>query len=438
MVCPHGHVDPGMFADPDYRFGTPTDLLISPDHYVFRMLYSHGIPLEKLGISATPHQLSDQESRQAWQIFADYFHLFHGTPTGIWLREELIQVFGVDQKLDGDSAQEIYNQVEARLHSPSCRPRQLYDQFNIEVLCTTNSATDTLQVHQQIRDSGWHGRILPTFRPDSVINLDAPGWIKNIHILEDITGRSIDDYPSFITALETRRADFKAMGATATDHAVTTALTLDLSPQEANAIFQRALAGQAAAEDTIRFTAHMMVEMARMSTEDGLVMQLHVGSWRNHNSLLYARYGPDKGADIPIAGEFTRSLQPLLQKFGSDPRLTLVLFTLDESTYARELAPLAGHYPALKIGPPWWFHDSINGMRRYFDQVMETAGIYNTTGFNDDTRSYPSISSRHDVWRRASCDWVAGLLVRHIVDEREALQMVRALAYDLAKQVYRL
>jgi glucuronate isomerase len=279
---------------------------------------------------------------------------------------------------------------------------------------------------------------LPTFRPDAVVNLDTPGWLENIHKLEEITNTTITSTQSLIAALENRRAYFKSMGAKATDHAALTALTFELPEQEADVMLQRALRGEATPEDAARFTAHMLVEMARMSIEDGLVMQLHVGAYRDHNPAIAAKFGRDKGADIPITSEFSRSLKPLLDRFGSDPRLTLILFNLDESTYARELAPLAGHYPALKLGPPWWFHDSINGMERYFDQVMETAGIYNTAGFNDDTRAFASIPARHDLWRRTACNWVAGLLVRHIIDEAEAHQMAHALAYDLAKDAYRL
>ena len=300
------------------------------------------------------------------------------------------------------------------------------------------AATDTLECHQDIRDSGWNARILPTFRPDAVVNIDAPGWKENIGKLEDISGISIINYPSFITALENRRAFFKSMGAAATDHAALTALTLNLSASEAEAIFQRALIEEASSEDADRFRAHMLVEMARMSTEDGLVMQLHVGSLRNHNPDIFQRFGTDMGADIPVTSEFTRNIKPLLDLYGTDSRLSLILFNLDETTYSRELAPLAGHYPAVKLGPPWWFHDSLNGIRRYFDQVMETAGIYNTVGFNDDTRAFPSIPARHDLWRRAACDWVAGLLVRHIIDEADAVEMVHALSYSLAKSSYKL
>jgi len=438
LVCPHGHVDPRLFADPDYSFGSPAELLIIPDHYIFRMLYSQGIPLEKLGVPRVDGGPVETDHRKIWQLFADNVHLFRGTPSGMWLQDELYFVFGIHEKLNGANAQLIYDEIDAKLKSPEFSPRTLYERFNIEVLCTTDAATDTLEQHQAIRTSGWHGRILPTFRPDHVINPTTPNWHDHIAALQEVSGIAITDYRSFIEALENRRAYFKENGAKATDHAAPTARMARMSEDMADAVFYRALKNSGPEEEQIEFAGHMLLEMARMSVEDGLVMQLHVGSFRNHNAPIFNRFGLDKGADIPVAAEFTRSLQPLLSAYGNDPRFRLILFNLDETTYARELAPLAGHYPAIKLGPPWWFHDSLNGIYRYFDQVMETAGIYNTAGFNDDTRAYPSIPARHDLWRRASANWIAGLTVRGIVDEEDAFEMARALAYDLAKEAYNL
>ena len=438
LICPHGHVDPRMFADPDYSFGSPADLLIIPDHYVFRMLYSQGVPLEALGVPRRDGGPVETDHRKIWQTFADHFYLFRGAPTGIWLTQELVEVFGVTEKLTGASAQRIYDQIADCLARPEFRPRALFERFNIEVLATTDAASDPLVHHQAIRSSGWRGRVVPTFRPDGVVNLDAPGWRQNIEALSAASGIEVNSYRALIAALENRRAFFKQMGATATDHAALTPATGELSAAEAEAIFARALKGQATADDAARFTGHMLMEMARMSIEDGLVMQLHPGSFRNHNPEVFARHGLDKGADIPIATEYTRNLKPLLDKYGRDRRLTLILFTLDETTYSRELAPLAGHYPALRLGPPWWFHDSLNGMARYFDQVMETAGLYNTAGFNDDTRAFPSIPARHDVWRRASANWLAGLVVRGIVGLDDAEEMAHDMAYGLAKKAYKL
>jgi glucuronate isomerase len=438
LICPHGHVDPRMFADPNYSFGSPAHLLIIPDHYVFRMLYSQGIPLEKLGVPRWDGGAVETDHRKIWQTFADNFHLFRGTPTGIWLANELHSIFEIDEKLEGKSATRIYDRIEECLAMPEFRPRRLYERFNVEVLSTTDAATDSLEHHRAIRASGWKARIIPTFRPDAVVNVDMPEWQKNIQALSAVSGIEVNGYRTFIQALENRRAFFKSMGATATDHAAQTAYTGELSEAEAEASFQRALRAQASAEDAARFTGHMLIEMARMSVEDGLVMQFHSGSYRNHNPLVFQRFGRDKGSDIPTQGEFTRNLRPLLDKFGNDTRLTLILFTLDETTYSRELAPLAGHYPALKLGPPWWFHDSYNGMTRYLEQVVETAGLYNTVGFNDDTRAFPSIPARHDLWRRVVANWLAGLVVKSIVDLDDASEMMHDAAYGLARKAYRL
>jgi glucuronate isomerase len=438
LVCPHGHVDPRLLADPDYSFGTPVDLLLTPDHYVFRMLYSQGIALERLGLARRDGGPVETDPRAIWQLFAEHFYLFRGTPTGLWLAAELHDIFELSEPLNGATAQAHYDQIVERLATPAFRPRALFERFNIEVLCTTDAATDTLEHHQAIRASGWAGRVIPCFRPDAVVNLDTPGWREKIELLGERTGRAVNSYAAFIQALEDRRAFFKANGAVAADHAAETSDTEPLSTAGAEAIFQRALRGAATPDDARRFTAHMLSESARMSVDDGLVMQLHVHVLRNHNPLIFEAFGPDKGADIPIQGEFTRALRPLLDRFGNDPRLGLILFTLDETTYARELAPLAGHYPALKLGPPWWYHDSLNGLNRYFDQVLETAGLYNTAGFNDDTRAFCSIPARHDLWRRASSNWCAGLVVRGLVSLADAEEMSLDMAYRLAKRAYRL
>lgn len=429
IVSPHGHVDPRLFSDPNATFGTPADLFIIPDHYVTRMLYSQGIPLETLLTG---------DHREIWKLFCENFHLFRGTPSGIWLTHELSEVFGVDEKPSASNADRLFDSVSDKLSSPEFSPRRLFERFNIETLCTTDAATDTLEHHQAIKASGWNGNVRPTFRPDGVVNLDAPNWKANIEKLSEVSGIDVTDYKSFIQALEQRRAFFKSMGATATDHAALTPATAELSEDEADVIFQRALTGSPKPNDATQFTAHMLMEMARMSIDDGLVMQLHPGSLRNHNDIVFQKFGLDKGADIPIQTEYTRNLLPLLNKYGNNSNLSLILFTLDETTYSRELATLAGHYPALKLGPPWWFHDSLNGMARYFDQVMETTGLYNTAGFNDDTRAFCSIPARHDVWQRASANWLAGLVVRHIVDEDDAGEMIQELAVGLARRAYKL
>lgn len=437
LICPHGHVDPRLLAE-NAPFPEPTALLIIPDHYIFRMLYSRGVPLESLGVPTRDGTPVERNPRKIWQLFAEHYYLFRGTPTGAWLDHELAEVFGIEWELGGETAQRIYDEIDAKLRTREFLPRALFDRFNIEVLVTTDRATDTLAHHRAIRESGWPGRVLPTFRPDALFRIAAPEWRAELRALEQAHGAPVKDYATFAEALQARRAHFKEMGGTATDHAVLEPRTERLADADADALLQRAARGEATAADQARFEAHMLMEMARMSIEDGLVMQLHPGSLRDHDHVVFERFGPDKGADIPIAGEFTRNLRPLLNAYGSEPRFTLVLFTLDESTYARELAPLAGHYPALRLGPPWWFHDSIEGMRRFREQTTETAGIYNTAGFNDDTRAFCSIPARHDLARRMDANFLGGLVARHIVTLGAAREMARALAYDLPRETYKL
>jgi glucuronate isomerase len=437
LVCPHGHVNPALLADPDATFGSPADLFIIPDHYVFRMLYSQGTPLEELGIQPRDSGGGETDHRAIWRRFAANFHLFRGTPTGLWLAAELVELFGITEKLNAASADRVYDQIAARLATPEFKPRALFERFNIEVLCTTDAAHDDLRYHQALRTAG-ETRVRPTFRPDGVINLDAPGWRANIAQLSAVAGVDVKDYATFIRALEARRAAFKELGAVATDHSVMNPHTARLTRAEADAIVGRALREQAEPHDAARFSAHMLMELARMSAEDGLVMQMHCGSYRNHNELLFDHFGPDMGADIPTQTEWTRNLHALLNEWGNDPRFRLLLFTLDETTYSRELAPLAGHYPALRLGPPWWFFDSVLGMERYLDAVVESAGAANTAGFNDDTRAFASIPARHDVWRRVTCDWLAGMVARGLLDEDDAAGMARDFAYDLARDAYRL
>jgi glucuronate isomerase len=445
IVSPHGHVDPRLLADPEASFGDPAELFVIPDHYVFRMLYSQGIALETLGVrpwSSTMGVASspdcETDHRRVWQLFADHQHLFRATPSGMWLAYELAEIFGIDEPLGSANAMAMYDSIAESLATPEFRPRALFERFRIETLCTTDDASDPLEAHRAIRASGWGGDVRPTFRPDAVVNIDGPTWQAGINVLSQSVGRTIATTADLVAALEERRAFFREHGAIATDHAVETAYTAPLAPAEADAIFGRALRGKASEDDARRFAGHLLIELARMSVEDGLVMHLHVGSLRNHDDGIFERYGPDMGADIPVAAEFTRNLRPLLERFGDDPRLRLILFTLDESCYARELAPLAGHYPALRLGPPWWFYDSLNGIARYLDAVVETAGLANLTGFIDDTRAFCSIPARHDVWRRSTAGWLAGLVVRDIVDEATAAEMAVDLATDLARRAYRL
>ena len=445
IVSPHGHVDPAILARNE-RFAEPAALIVQPDHYILRLLYARGVPLEALGVPRRDRGGGgggggapvETDTCKVWKLFADHYYLFRGTPTGAWLDYELHEVFGVRDRLSGETAARVYDEIAEKLATPEFLPRALFQRFNIEVLATTDAASDSLDHHRAIRESGWKGRVIPCFRPDAVFRIATPEWPAQLEALGREHGAPLVDYLEFIRALEDRRTFFKSMGATATDHGVLEPYTTWLSPDEAETLFQRARQGDVTAADERRFTAHLLMEMARLSVRDGLVMQIHAGALRNHNRLVFERFGPDRGADIPVATEFTRNLRPLLNAYGNDERLTLVVFTLDESTYSRELAPLAGHYPSVRLGPPWWFHDSLEGMRRFRERTTETAGIYKTAGFNDDTRAFCSIPARHDMARRVDADFLAGLVARHVIDKNDARRMARALAYELAKETYKL
>lgn len=437
IISPHGHVDPQLFVE-NKPFPDPAELFIVPDHYIFRMLYSQGISLDSLGVPHRDGSRVERDPKKIWRLFAENFHLFRGTPSGVWLDYELSVIFGIKEKLNGKNALKIYEELDAKLKLPRFYSRSLFEQFNIAALATTDAATDTLESHKAIRKSKWKGNIIPSFRPDGLTNFLDPKWPENFRKLCEIEGTNITSFKEFIHALESRRRYFKSMGAVATDHGVYSPYTHELSPSEAEAVFQRMLRKKPDKNDAAAFTAHMLMEMARMSVEDGLVMQLHPGSDRNHNSSIYEVFGPDKGGDIPTQTEYTHNLRELLNRYGNNARFTIIVFTLDETTYSRELAPLAGLYPAMKLGPPWWFHDSIEGMRRYRSMVMETAGLYNTAGFNDDTRAFVSIPARHDLSRRMDSEYLAGLVARHIVDLHEALEMNYQFANGLVKKAYRL
>jgi glucuronate isomerase len=437
IVSPHGHTDPTWFAD-NKPFPNASELLLVPDHYLLRMLYSQGIKLEDMGVPAAGEAAGQPDPEQSWQIFADNYHLFRGTPTRLWMDHVLAEVFAVTDRLTPESAQQIYQKINACLATPEYLPRALFERFNIEVIATTESPLDPLQAHRKLQDDSWEGRVITAFRPDPVVDPEYEGFAENIGELSRLSGESCDTFSGYLNALRERREYFKRMGATSTDHGHPSACTSDLDPGECERLYQGALQGTLSAQESEQFRGQMLTEMAAMSLEDGLVMQLHPGVSRNHNPGLFAQFGRDKGADIPLPGEFVNNLKPLLDRFGNEPAFTLILFTLDESTYARELAPLAGHYPALKLGPPWWFHDSPEGMLRYRQQMTETAGFYNTAGFNDDTRAFLSIPARHDVARRMDCRHLAQLVAEHRLDMDEAHELAHALAYGLAKQAYRL
>jgi len=437
IVSPHGHTDPRWFAE-NAPFPDPAQLLVVPDHYVFRMLYSVGVPLEELGVPSVDGRPVETDGRKIWRRFAENYHLFRGTPTRTWLDHTFESLFGMTVRLSAETADLYYDHIADCLMRDDYRPRSLFERFGIEVIATTESPLDDLRHHAAIRASGWPGRVITAYRPDPVVDPDFEGFAQNLDRFGALTGEDTGTWAGYLAAHRARRAFFKGFGATATDHGHPTAATANLSPDAAAALFERIRGGRHDAADAELFRAQMLTEMARMSLDDGLVMQIHPGSVRNHNAGLFQRFGRDKGADIPSRTDYVGGLRPLLDAFGNERDLTIILFTLDETTYARELAPLAGHYPCLRLGPAWWFFDSPEGMRRYRSLVTETAGFYNTVGFNDDTRAFPSIPARHDVARRVDSACLAELVVTHRLEEEEAFGLVHDLAYRLAREAYRL
>ena len=436
IVSPHGHTDPAWFAT-NANWTNATELLLAPDHYLYRMLYSQGIALEDLGVGSLEGP-SKADPRAAWRIFANHFYLFRGTPSRMWLDHVFAEVFGVDVALDAGTADQVFDAINDALATDAFRPRALFERFNIEFLATTEGADDPLEHHAAIRASGWGGRVVTTYRPDSVIDVEHEAFTGALEKFGDLTGEDVHSWRGYLEAHRKRRADFRAAGATATDHGFATARTANLSRTEAEALFGRIVGGTWTAADAELFRAQMLTEMAKMSVEDGMTMQIHPGSFRNHNAKLFAAYGRDKGADIPMRTDYVQALKPMLDLVGNERDLTIILFTLDESAYARELAPLAGHYPCLRLGPAWWFHDSPEGMRRFREMTTETAGFYNSVGFNDDTRAFLSIPARHDVARRVDCAFLARLVAEGRLLEWEAAELAQDLTYNLVRKAYRL
>ena len=436
IISPHGHTDPSWFATDD-AWTNATELLLAPDHYLYRMLYSQGIRLERLGVPNRKGE-SSTDPREAWRLFAANYFLFRGTPSRLWLDHVFATVFGIDVALEAATADLYYDTILASLATAAFRPRALFDRFRIELLATTEGPHEDLDHHAAIRASGWAGRVITTYRPDPVVDPQHEEFGSALDRFGALTGEDVHGWDGYLAAHRKRRADFRAAGATATDHGHPTARTADLGLGEKRTLFGRIVSGAFTPEDAELFRAQMLTEMAAMSVEDGMVMQIHPGSFRNHNQSLFETYGRDKGADIPTRTDYVHALKPLLDRFGNERNLSIILFTLDESSYARELAPLAGHYPCLKLGPSWWFHDSPEGMRRFREMTTETAGFYNTVGFNDDTRAFLSIPARHDVSRRSDCAFLARLVSEHRLEEGEAAELAHDLAYGLVKRAYRL
>lgn len=433
IVSPHGHTQAEWFSQ-NQPFPDPAKLFVQPDHYIYRMLYSQGVSMQDLEIGVE----HIKDPRKVWRIFASHYYLFRGTPTRLWLDFAFQELFGLNERLSDKTSDLYFDTISDKLNTPEFRPRALYERFHMEVLATTDSPLDSLADHQAIRDSGWRARIVPTFRPDSVVDPEFAGFRDNIARLGEITGEDTNIWAGYLQALRKSRERFRAQGATATDHGHPTANTANLSQEESSQLFAKILSGKSNKAEEELFRAQMLTEMARMSVEDGLVMQIHPGSARNHNRKLYEKYGRDVGADIPTATNYVEGLRPLLDVVGNEPNLSIILFTLDETTYSRELAPLAGHYPCLRLGPPWWFLDSPEGMMRFREVATETAGFYNTVGFNDDTRAFLSIPARHDVARRIDSAFLARLVTEHRIEESEAFEVAHDLAYNLVKSAYRL
>jgi glucuronate isomerase len=437
IVSPHGHTDPRWYALNE-AFPDPAQLLVVPDHYVFRMLFSQGVRLEDLGVSTLDGSPVETDGRAIWRRFAEHYYLFRGTPTRLWFDHVLAHLFGIDEPLDAATADRHYDMIATLLQRDDFRPRALFERFNVEVIATTDGALDDLEWHKAIRDSGWGGQVIPTYRPDAIVDPDFEGFSANLDRLGEITGCDTGNWAGYLDAHRQRRAFFKSLGATASDHGHPTAETANLSNAAAEELFSRIRRGSEDERERKLFRAQMLTEMAKMSRDDGLVLQIHPGSRRSHSSSILQKFGRDMGFDIPTRTDYVTALKPLLDCVGLERDLTVILFTLDETSYARELAPLAGVYPALKLGPAWWFHDSPEGMRRFREMTTETAGFYNTVGFNDDTRAFPSIPARHDVARRVDCAFLARLVGEHRLREDEAHELARELAYTLAKKAYRL
>jgi glucuronate isomerase len=434
IISPHGHVDAAVIEN-NTPFPDPAALLVSPDHYVTRLIHANGIPLDKLraGGATTP------ESRDICRTFVEAWPLFEGTASGYWLRTQFDSVFKLGADLGEMSADASYDAIAAKLVEPGFRPRQLFKDFNIEVLATTDDPLDNLASHKAIaEDPTFDGRVLPTFRPDAYLNVAHPTWSANVDRLIDAAGDGATGYAAYITALENRRRYFVEHGAVSADHGVATPATLKLDRAEAERIFELARAGKATAADRNTFEAHMMYQMGRMSVEDGLVMTIHPGSFRNHHTPTFEAFGADTGHDIPYAVNYTEAIRPLLQDFGTAKDFHLVLFTLDETVFSRELAPLAGFYPSVYLGAPWWFLDAPDAMLRFRSAVTETTGFSRSSGFIDDTRAFCSIPARHDASRRIEAAFLARLVAEHRVSEERAHELIVDIVDSSPRRVFKL
>tara|TARA_B100000900_G_scaffold415895_1_gene447746 strand:- start:23 stop:1429 length:1407 start_codon:yes stop_codon:yes gene_type:complete len=437
LICPHGHTDPRWFAE-NKAFPDPAQLFVTPDHYVFRMLFSQGVKLTDLGVPRRDGGPTETDGRKIWRIFAENYHLLRATPSRMWIDHAFEKVFGITEHFTPNTADEIYDHIANCLRQPNFRPRALFDSFNIEAISTTENPLDDLRWHKMIQESEWSGKVVTAYRPDNVVDPEFEGFLTNIEKLGALTNCDTSNWQGYLEAHRVRRAFFKSFGATSTDHGHPSARTEDMPQSEAATLFKNLLTGNATPNEADAFRGQMLTEMARMSLDDGLVLQIHPGSFRNHSKSILDIHGRDMGFDIPTRTDYVRALKPLLDAVGTTPDLTIIVFTLDETSFSRELAPMAGVYPALRLGPAWWFYDSAEGMRRFRETTTETAGFYNTVGFNDDTRAFCSIPARHDVSRRVDCAYLATLVSTGRLRLDDAHEVAHDLAYGLAKKAYRL
>ena len=437
LICPHGHTDPRWFAENE-AFPDPAQLFVTPDHYVFRMLFSQGVNLTDLGVPRRDGGPTETDARKIWRVFAENFYLLRATPSRMWIDHAFETVFGITEHFGPDTADKTYDHIADCLTRPDFRPRALFERFNIEAISTTENPLDDLHWHKMIQKSGWSGKVVTAYRPDNVVDPEFEGFVTNVEKLGALTNCDTSNWQGYLEAHRVRRAFFKSYGATSTDHGHPSARTEDMPQSEAATLFNNLRTGGATPDEADAFRGQMLTEMARMSIDDGLVLQIHPGSFRNHSKSILDIHGRDMGFDIPTRTDYVRALKPMLDAIGTTPDLTIIVFTLDETSFSRELAPMAGVYPALRLGPAWWFYDSAEGMRRFRETTTETAGFYNTVGFNDDTRAFCSIPARHDVSRRVDCAYLATLVSTGRLTLDEAHEVAQDLAYGLAKKAYRL
>ncbi|MDP9806468.1 glucuronate isomerase [Trueperella bonasi] len=436
IISPHGHVPPEWLAE-DIPFKDPTSLLITPDHYVNRMLHNHGIPLSSLGVGQT--EFSEEDSRRAFWLLFKHWWLYRGTPVKYWMENELYDYFDIRVRPSEETADEIYDAIAEKLEKPEFRPRALYKRFPLAFLATTDDPVDDLRHHKKLaEDPDWDGEVRPTFRPDKYLEPAREDWPQLMQDLSDVSGIDTSTWAGFNEAMENRRAFFKENGAISTDHSHRDPGTARLSDADAERIYKEALAGKVSQEDADALRRSMMYEQVRMASEDGLVMTLHPAVYRNHHTPTFEKYGADVGTDIPLKTEFTENLQPALADFGTSENLHIIPFTMDETVYSRELAPLAGFYPSVFIGVPWWFIDAPEAMARFRGAITETAGFTRTSGFIDDTRAFLSIPARHDVARRVDSGYIAKLVAEHRLEMDEAVEAIHELTVNNPIRAFKL